>query len=85
MCRTVGLRDELAKLHSDFMGVAGVYLQLMQHMPGTRGPGGEKRRGDGPRFLCESADAERRSGLRKPFGSGSWPPPRSGSRRRREG
>eukprot|EP00439_Symbiodinium_sp_Y106_P034408 s5693_g4.t1 len=33
MNRTVGLRDELAKLHSDFMGVAGVYLQLMQHMP----------------------------------------------------
>ncbi|CAE7837578.1 unnamed protein product [Symbiodinium sp. CCMP2592] len=33
MNRTVGLRDELAKLHSDFMGVAGVYLQLMRHMP----------------------------------------------------
>ncbi|CAE7018121.1 unnamed protein product [Symbiodinium sp. CCMP2456] len=33
MNRTVGLRDELATLHSDFMGVAGVYLQLMQHMP----------------------------------------------------
>ncbi|CAE7471173.1 unnamed protein product [Symbiodinium natans] len=31
--RTVVLREELAKLHSDFMGVAGVYVQLMRHMP----------------------------------------------------
>ena len=38
-CRTVVLREELAKLHSDFMGVAGVYVQLMRHMPGPLSPG----------------------------------------------